>query len=580
MRAKTLFASLLFPAVLGAVLCCRTDAIHSEEAAVLKFVDIASSVGFSSKFYCGGDVTKPYIIETLGNGVALFDYNNDGYLDAFFVSGTRLQSFSDSDKPTNRLYRNDGHGRFIDVTESAGLIQTGWGQGVCVGDYDNDGFDDMLVTYLGQNVLYRNNGDGTFSNVTVQAGLKNETNRWGTGCSFLDYDRDGKLDLFVANYVDFDMKATPKPGDGKYCQWRGVPVMCGPRGLKGTTNQLFHNEGQGIFKDVSVSSGITSVGERYSLSVTPLDFDEDGWVDIYVAVDSRPSILYRNNRDGTFKDVAMLAGVAVSEDGREQAGMGTAAGDFDGDGHQDLVKTNFIGDTANLYQNGGNGTFSDWVHTAGLAMNTRFLGWGVALLDYDNDGLLDLFMVNGHVYPEVEAIYPDEPYRQPRVLFRNVGKGRFTDVSASTGTDIVERHSGRGLAVGDFDNDGDLDIFVNNMNEPPSLLENRGGNSNHFLSIKTVGTQSNRNGLGTLITISVSGRTQIAEVRSGSSFMSNNDLRMHFGLNQAQQADWLELKWPSGRVERIKDIKTNQFITVVEGKGIVDSKGFPKAVAD
>ncbi len=529
--------------------------------------DIAAKAGLTDTFYCGSDTAKKYILESIGNGVALIDYDNDGLLDAFFVTASRLEGFPrDQETPTHQLYRNRGDGAFKKVTREAGLDGSGWGQGVCAGDYDNDGFVDLFVTYYGQNRLYRNSQGGRFQNVAVQAGLP-QTTRWSTGCAFLDYDRDGRLDLFVANYVVFNKDKIPLPGASPNCRWKGVDVLCGPMGLPGETNQLFRNEGNGRFRDVSESSRVAKVAGRYSLSVTPLDFDHDGWTDIYVAVDSKASILYKNNRDGTFTDVAVEAGVAYREDGREQAGMGSAAGDLDGDGYLDIVKTNFIDDTPNVYRNQGDGAFEDHVHAAGAGRNMKLMGWGTAFLDLDNDTRPDLFMVNGHVYPELEAKLPDQQYRQRSILYRNLDGKRLQDISEQAGPAVMARHAGRGLAVGDYDNDGNVDLFINNMNEPPSLLRNRGSGLG-FLSLRLVGVKSNRSAIGARVTVTVAGRRQVQEVRSGSTFLSQSDLRLHFGLGSAIMVDRVEIEWPySGSKDVLTNVKAGQFLTIMEGKG-------------
>ena len=536
-------------------------------ASLPQFVDIAGKVGLTDTFYCGSDTAKKYILESLGNGVALIDYDNDGFLDAFFVTATRFEGFPKGQTPTHQLYRNLHDGSFSKVTREAGLDGSGWGQGVCAGDYDNDGFVDLFVTYYGKNRLYRNSGTGRFNDVAVEAGLPQAT-RWSTGCAFVDYDRDGRLDLFVANYAVFNKDTIPLPGASPNCRWKGVDVMCGPKGLPGETNQLFHNEGNGRFREVSVPSRVAAVSDRYSLSVTTLDFDHDGWPDIYVAVDSQASILYHNNRDGTFTDVAVEAGVAYRDDGREQAGMGSAAGDIDGDGHLDLVKTNFIDDTPNVYRNHGDGFFEDMVHSMGVGRNLKFMGWGIAFLDFDNDGRPDLFMVNGHVYPEIEVKLPDQQYRQRSMLYRNVDGKKLEDVSDQAGPAVMARHVGRGLAVGDYDNDGNVDLFINNMNEPPSLLHNRGSGL-HFQSVRLVGVKSNRSAIGARVTVTVAGRRQVQEVRSGSTFLSQSDLRLHFGLGTAEAAERIEIEWPyPGSKDVIANVKAGQFVTIVEGRGI------------
>ena len=541
-------------------------AFATERAA--RFVDVAATAGLTDVLHCGNTESAKYIIETLGSGVALLDYDRDGDLDAFFVTASRLEGFPAGQEPTNHLYRNEGDGTFRKVTKEAGLSQSGWGQGVCVGDYDNDGFDDLFVTYWGPNHLYRNNGKGAFIDVTEHSGFKSGK-RWSTGCAYVDYDLDGRLDLFITNYIVFDKEKIPLPGEAPTCRWKGLPVMCGPKGLPGETNQLFHNEGNGVFREVSEPSGVAKVGDRYSLSVTTLDYNRDRYPDIYVAVDSQASILFRNNRDGTFTDVAVEAGVAYSEDGVEQSGMGSAAGDFDGDGHLDLTKTNFIDDTANLYRNNGDGTFEDHIHPSGMGVNTKYMGWGVAFLDYDNDGRPDIFMANGHIYVEIERLMREASYREARLLYRNTGGGKMEDVSALSGSGVTSLQSSRGLAAGDYDNDGDVDVFVTNMNERPSLLRNDGGSRQSFLSIQLVGTKSNRNGIGARVTVTAAGRSQVQEVRSGSSFMSQSDLRLHFGLGPATRVDQIEVRWPRlNSVDVATDVAANQFVVFEEGKGL------------
>ena len=461
----------------------------------VEFQDIAAKAGLTARHVTGAQSEKKYIIETTGSGVALFDYDNDGWLDIFLVNGTTLEGFPKGQEPTNHLYHNNKNGTFTDLTEKANLARSGWGQGACVGDFDNDGYDDLFVTYWGQNALYRNNGNGTFTDVTEKAGLLHKTARWSTGCSFLDYDKDGDLDLFVANYVDFDISKTPAKGSNQYCLWKGVPVMCGPRGLPAGRNILYQNNGDGTFTDVSEKSGVAKPAGRYAFTSIVSDYDNDGWPDIYVTCDSTPNILYHNEGNGTFTDIGFISGTAVNEDGQEQAGMGVSAADYDLDGLFDLVKTNFADDTPTLYRNSGDGTFTDVTLTAQLGVNTRFLGWGTGFFDFDHDGWKDIYMVNGHVYPEVEATNANSPYKQQRLLFWNLRNGTFLDVSSQAGAGIADRRSSRGSAVGDLDNDGSLEIVVNNMNDTPSLLKNYGEKQNWIL-IKTVGRKSNRDGVG------------------------------------------------------------------------------------
>ncbi len=533
------------------------------------FTDVAKEAGLSMMNVFGGVDTKKYIIETTGTGVAIFDYDNDGWPDIFIVNGTTLEGFPAGKAPTNHLYRNNHDGTFSDVTEKAGLAHTGWGQGVCAGDYDNDGWEDLYVTYYGKNVLYHNNGNGTFTDVSAKAGVAGSGKTWGTGCAFLDYDRDGRLDLMVANYVDFDLSAAPAPGDRPSCIWKGVPVMCGPQGLPGAKNILYHNRGDGTFEDVTTRARIDQTTGHYAFSVTTLDFDDDGWPDIFVACDSTPSILYHNNRDGTFTDVAITAGAAFNEDGRAQAGMGSTVADYNGDGKLDIFKTNFSDDTATLYRNNGDGTFDDVTYQAGLGLNTQYLGWGTMFLDFDNDGWPDLLLVNGHVYPEVDSQHLGSSFQEPKILYHNNGDGKFTDISAASGPGITKALSSRGLAIGDLWNDGRISAVVSNMNAPPSLLVNQVRTANHWVAFRTVGTKSNRDGIGARIRMKAGTRIFIDEVRSGSSFDSNSDMRVHFGLGATAKIDWVEVRWPSGLLEKFENIAVDKIHSIKEGAGVL-----------
>jgi hypothetical protein len=528
---------------------------QSTKTQIAYFTDIAEKAGLTAKIVFGGVDTKKYIIETTGTGVAIFDYDNDGWPDIFVVNGTTLEGFPTGQAPINHLYRNNHDGTFMDVTLKAGLAASGWGQGVCVGDYDNDGWEDLYVTYYGKNRLYHNQ-HASFVDVADK-----------TGCAFVDYDRDGLLDLMVANYVDFDLSTAPGPGERSSCVWKGVPVMCGPRGLPGAKNILYHNGGQGKFEDVSAKAHIDQTSGHYAFSVSTFDFDDDGWPDIYVACDSTPSILYHNNRDGTFTDVAVTAGAAFNEDGREQAGMGTTIADFNGDGKLDIFKTNFSDDTATLYRNNGGGTFDDVTYAAGLGLHTQYLGWGTMFLDFDNDSWPDVLVVNGHVYPEVDKQHLGSNYQEPRILYRNNGNGTFSDISNEAGPGITTAMSGRGLAIGDLWNDGRISAVISNMNAPSSLLVNQVRSANHWLGIYVIGTKSNRDGIGARVSVKIGAQMLVDEVRSGSSYDSNNDIRLHFGLGTAAKVEWVQIRWPNGSAERFSDVKVDTINTLTEGSG-------------
>jgi hypothetical protein len=531
-----------------------------------RFTDVAKSAGLTAPIVYGGVETKDYIIEVVGCGVAFLDYDNDGWLDLLVLNGTRLEGAPPG--TTNRLYKNNRDGTFTDVTERAGLTRTGWASGVTVGDYDNDGFDDLFITYYGRNVLYHNNGDGTFTDVTAASGLVQDAVRYGSGCTWVDFDRDGRLDLFVATYLNTTLEKLPKPGENKDCRWKNVPVNCGPRGLPSGSVQLFRNMGGGKFVDVSRESGVAAAAGAYPMTAVAADFDNDGWPDIYVACDSTPSWLFRNQHDGTFREEGLERGAALSEDGMEQAGMGIGLGDYDLDGNLDIFKTHFSDDTNILYRNDGKGFFDDVTIRAGIGVETRYIGWGAGMLDLDNDGHPDLFLVTGSVYPEVERQLPTYPYRTPRLVFRNLGGGRFEELIEEAGSGVAAAHSSRGCAFGDFDNDGDIDVLVMNMNEPPSLLRNDLAGTAGWLKVLLQGVTSNRSAIGARVVVRYDGRAHAQDVTGQSSFYSANDRRLHFGLGAATVAD-LTVRWPNGTTETFARVEANQLVVVREGAGIV-----------
>jgi hypothetical protein len=548
----------------------RLDQLLADSGLGVEFLNVARSAGLTTKTVFGAEARNRFLLETTGCGAAFVDYDDDGWVDIFLVNGSRFETnFARGSEPVSRLYKNNRDGTFTDVTRKSGVARHGWGQGVCAGDFNNDGHVDLFVSYWGDCSLWRNNGDGTFTDVAEKAGVTTRTKtglqRWNTGCAFLDYDRDGHLDLYVGNYIDFDPKTAPLPESGP-CLYEGLTVACGPPGLQGGKDILFHNNGDGTFTDVSEKAGILKKQGTYALGVLVGDFDNDGWPDIYVADDSAPSALFKNNHDGTFTDIALEAGVAFGADGKTQAGMGVSAADVLGNGRLEIVKTNFAGDTSSLYRNLGDDNFEDMTFQAGLGRNTRFLGWGVSFLDFDNDGWPDIITCNGHVYPEVREKASESGYRERKVLYHNLGNGKFRDVSLESGPGIQEMVAGRGCAIGDFDNDGNLDVLVNCVNDVPQLLHCQSTLKNNWIQVKTVGVKSNRSGIGARVFCQPEGEhPQMDEVRSGGSYLSQGDLRVHFGMAKAVKAD-IEVHWPSGVVDKVAGVAANQVVTVVEGK--------------
>jgi enediyne biosynthesis protein E4 len=541
----------------------RTRPSSGSKSFAVTFEDIGLRARLVAPTVFGGQAEWKYILETTGCGAAFYDYDNDGWLDIFLVNGQTLGGDT-SPVPTNRLLHNNRNGTFSDVTQKAGLIRTGWGQGVCIGDYDNDGFDDLFITYWGHNILYHNNGDGTFADVTQKAGLCVEKIRWGAGCAFLDYDRDGFLDLFIANYLELDPKTAPLPGDPG-CFYRGIGVNCGPKGFPKGRCLLYHNNADGTFTDVTESSGIAKAPASYGLGVLVADLNNDSFPDIYLANDTDPSYLFWNKQDGTFAEGGMEAGVATSADGRRQSGMGVAAGDYNCDGLLDIFKTNFSDDLPNLYRNSGGGLFDEVTLETGLGLHALNVGWGCGLFDADNDGWLDLLYVNGHVYPEVDRLKSDMRYAEPMFLYHNLQGKRFEEVSRQAGAAFGEKLVARGCAFGDFDNDGAWDILINPINDRPRLLRCNRAGGNNWITLKLIGTKSNRSAIGTRVRCVTGDHQQVEEVRSGGSHFSQNDLRIHFGLGASGRIDHLDLFWPSGQVDHMKDVPANQFMTVREG---------------
>ena len=526
-------------------------------AAGPQFRDVAADAGLVHSFPNGGMETKEFIIETTGSGVALFDYDNDGALDAFVISGAGAPS---------RLYRGDGAGRFKDVSAAAGISRTGWGQGACAGDYDNDGFTDLFVTYWGQNALYRNEGGKRFREVTREAGLLQDRVRYNAGCAFLDFDRDGRLDLFVSNYLKFSFEETPKPGANPYCWYMTMPVNCGPRGLPFDRNILYQAKADGTFTDVSEKSGIAEPAQNYCLTAVVADFDEDGWPDIFVACDQTPSLLFMNQRDGTFEEEAVFRGAAFDDNGKAMSGMGATAADYNHSGHLSIFRSNFSDERETLYRNRGKGEFEDATLTSGMAHNTRFVGWGCSFFDFDNDGWKDLLLVNGHVFPEVEKKKIDIHFKDRRILYRNLGGGKFEDISVKSGAGITDLHSSRGLATGDIDNDGTLEVLINNQGETPSLLKLSSGQRGNWVLLHLQGTKSNRSAIGAKVRLTANGMTQSDEVRSGGGYISQSDLRIHFGLGAATRIDKLEISWPSGVKEERANLEVNRTLMLREGE--------------
>src|ERR1022692_2891225 len=539
--------------------------------APIVFLDTTKEAGLDKFHHRSGTPAKATILETVGSGVALLDYDNDGWLDIFLLNGSTMAALQGKESPPRAmLFHNNHDGTFTDVTDKAGVSNERWGFGVAVGDYDNDGWPDIYIANYGKNRLYHNNHDGTFTDVAEKAGVT--LGGWSTGPTWGDYDRDGRLDLFVPGYVKFDKDHPPIAGRGSipanFCQFRGVAVMCGPRGLPGEHDHLFHNNGDGTFTEVSVKAGVSDRDGYYGLAAVFVDVDDDGWVDLAVANDSTPNYLYRNRHDGTFEDVSYASGFALSEDVREQASMGIAVGDYNRDGKVDLFTTTFSDDYKTLYRNDGGGNFSDVSYESGLGDPTiPFLSWGTGFLDYDNDGLLDLFIANGHVYPEVDKQDWGTTWAERPQLFRNLNGTKFQEVPPATGSGLADVIPARGAAFGDLFNYGHIDVVLNNIDSPPTLLRNVVKNGNHWLTLKLVGgPKSPRDAIGAKGFLTARGVRQRADVFSGGSYGSSSDQRVHFGLGSATKVDRVEIQWPSGTKQEITVPGIDRILSVEEGK--------------
>jgi enediyne biosynthesis protein E4 len=529
-------------------------------ASSLLFRDITGDAGVTFQHHAAPE--KKYIVESMSGGVALFDYDNDGLVDLYFIDSLTVETAKTPAAARSALYHNLGHGKFEDVTDKAGVGHPGWGMGVCAADVDGDGWEDLYVTALGRNRLYRNNHDGTFTDIAEQAGVAG--GGWSAGCGFADYDRDGHLDLFVSRYIKIDLDHLPEFGKDKTCEYRGIAVQCGPRGLPGESDLLFHNDGNGHFTEVGAKAGVSDPHGYPGLGIAWFDYDGDGWPDLYVANDSTPNFLYRNNHDGTFKDVAFPMGVAVSEDGAEQGSMGVALGDYLNNGHLGLYVTNFSEEYNDLFRHDGD-HFTDVSFRSKTAPSSLpLVGWGTAFFDYDNDGLLDVIAVNGHVYPQLEKarLGASAGYRQRKLLYHNRGDGTFDEVAAQFGAVMTDERVGRGLAVGDLDNDGRLDVVVNNLDGAPEILHNELAERGNWLLVKLTGAGQNTDAIGALVTAHVGTIAQTRLVQSGASYLSQNDMRLHFGLGSAGQAEALDVQWPDGKTSKMTNVKANQIVKV------------------
>ena len=557
MRSPTLPFHCALAAIAALISIVPTRAVDS-----VTFTDVTKQSHITFSHVWSAD--KKYILESMSGGVAVFDFDNDGLLDIYLVNSPTVATAGDPRTARSELWRNQGDGTFVDVTDKAGVGYPGWGMGAVAADFDNDGWDDLYVTCYGPNKLYHNNGNGTFSDVTEKAGVGDP--RWSTGAAFADYDGDGWLDLFVANYVDVRLDALPEFGKGESCEFHGIPVQCGPRGLRGSGDSLYHNRRDGTFEDVSVKAGVSDPDQRFGMGAVWTDVDGDGRPDLYVANDAGPNYLYKNNGDGTFTDVALQSGTALSEDGKEQGSMGIAIGDYDHSGGWSIFVTNFSDEYNALYRHDKGFQFTDVSFASRTARRSNpLVGWGTHFIDYDNDGWVDVFVANGHVYPQVERAGGATSYAQPKLLFRNNQDGTFTDVTSTSGAALTMAAVSRGSAAGDLDNDGDLDVVINNLDGAPTILRNDGGNRQNFLVVALEGRTGNRDAVGAIVTVRATDLVQRAERRSGDSYLSHSDARLHFGLGKRAKVDSVEVRWPNGTVQRFGEMPANSFVKLVEG---------------
>ena len=567
MKISTAFLSALAFLALTLALGASSSAASSSQEApspVPVFVDVTESAGIT--FEHNSSPEKKYILESMSGGVALLDFDRDGLLDIYFLNSLTVDTAYEPESARSALYRNDGDGTFTDVAEKAGVAFPGWGMGVCVADWDGNGFEDIYVAAVGSNRLYSNNGDGTFSDVGEAAGVRGEG--WSTGCGFADYDRDGHLDLFVSRYLEIDLEKLPEFGKDKTCQYRGIAVQCGPRGLPGTSDLLYRNQGDGTFVDVAESAGVRDPKRYFGLGIAWFDADSDGWLDLYVANDSNANFLYLNQKDGTFIEDGFPMGTAVSEDGAEQGGMGVALGDYQNEGRESLLVTNFAAEYNALYHNAGDYFVDASFRSRTAPASLPYVGWGTSFFDYDNDGWLDIVIVNGHVYPQLDdaKLGASAPYRQRKLLYRNRRNGTFEEIAEKVGEVMTEPRVSRGLAVGDLDNDGRLDLVVHDLDGSPQILSNETPDSGGWLLVRVVGDKGNTSAIGAQVTIHLGETQQRRTVRSGTSYLSQNDLRQHFGLGSRDKADAIEVRWPDGSTIRRENVAANQILVVEKQK--------------